>query len=67
FEAPLLELLKTMSLLFINNQATTNTTDHIVFKLNVNLLLFCLVLKARPRVKFFNNDIQQNLKIFLSL
>lgn len=39
FEAPLLELLKIVSLLFINNQATTNKTDHIVFKLNVNLLL----------------------------
>lgn len=39
FEAPLLELLKIVSLLFINNQATTNKTDHIVFKLNANLLL----------------------------
>lgn len=38
FEAPLLELLKIVSLLFVNDQATTNKTDHIVFKLNVNLL-----------------------------
>lgn len=38
FETPLLELLKIMSLLFINYQATTNKTDQVVFKLNVNLL-----------------------------
>lgn len=38
FEAPLLELLKMMSLLLINNQANTNKTDHIAFKLNVDLL-----------------------------
>lgn len=38
FETSLLELLKIMSLLFINDQATTNKTDQIVFKLNVNLL-----------------------------
>ncbi|WP_290944949.1 HNH endonuclease family protein [Helicobacter sp.] len=38
FEAPLLELLKMMSLLLINDQANTNKTDHIAFKLNVDLL-----------------------------
>lgn len=38
FEAPLLEFLKKVSLLLINNQASMDKTDAIVAKLNVNLL-----------------------------
>ncbi len=56
FEAPLLELLKTMSLLFINNQATTNTTDHIVFKLNVNLLHSISLTSEIEKVSYPNEE-----------
>lgn len=45
-----------MSLLFINNQATTNTTDHIVFKLNVNLLHSISLTSEIEKVSYPNEE-----------
>ncbi len=60
FETPLLELLKIMSLLFINHQATTNKTDQVVFKLNVNLLKNVSLSSEIEKISYPSEEVFKN-------